>query len=303
MRPDIGGYLLVILAAFCYSTLGVFAKIAFREGMDVGSLLMTRFVMAAALLWGLVMASPRLRANALLPSGRRRGLFLWGFIGLAGQAALFFSALRYISASLAEVLLYTCPAFLAVILWVRGRRRPRPAILVAIALALIGTWLVAAPAGGTAPAIGIALGLGSGLWFASFVLALERASAGVQPIVSTTLVVTGAAAAYVLVVPLAFGFVPPPTRLAWLAVLGMVITATLLGFTFFVIGLRRTGSQVASVLSTFEPVGTLLLAAVVLGERFAPGQWMGTAFVLGAAFVLAVRPGPLGVVAGEAATD
>lgn len=301
MRPDFGGYLLVILAAFCYSTLGVFAKIALREGMDVGSLLMTRFIMAAALLWGLVMASPRLRRNALAPSGRRRWLFLWGLIGLAGQAALFFGALRHIPASLAEVLLYTCPAFLAIILWVKARRRPRAAILVAIALALFGTWLVAAPAGGSAPAIGIALGLGSGLWFASFVLALERASAGVQPIVSTTFVVTGAAAAYVLVVPLAFGFTPPPTRLAWGAVLGMVISATILGFTFFVVGLRRTGSQVASVLSTFEPVGTLLLAAVVLGERFAAGQWIGTAFVLGAAFVLAVRPGQAGALTGREA--
>jgi len=294
LRPDLGGYALVILSAFCYSTLGVFGKIALHEGMDVGSLLLTRFVMAAALLWGLVLASPRLRADVRAARGRRRWLFLWGITGLAGQAALFFSALRFIPASLAEVLLYTCPAFLAIILWIKARRRPRAAILVAIALSLVGTWLVAAPTGGTAPAIGVALGLGSGLWFASFVLALGRASTGVQSIVSTTFVVTGAAAAYVLVVPLAFGWTPPPTRLAWGAVLGMVITATIFGFAFFVIGLRRTGAQVASVLSTFEPVGTLLLAAVVLGERFAAGQWTGTVFVLGAAFVLAVRPGRAG---------
>jgi drug/metabolite transporter (DMT)-like permease len=300
-RPDLGGYALIILAAFCYSTLGVFAKIAYREGMDLGSLLLTRFVLAAALLWGLVLASPRLRADALAASGRRRWLFLWGIIGLAGQAALFFGALRFIPASLAEVLLYTCPAFLALILWVRTRRRPRAAILVAIALALLGTWLVAAPAGGSVPAVGVALGLGAGLWFASFVLALERATAGVQPIISTTFVVTGAAAAYLLVVPPALGWTPPPTGAAWGAVLGMVLTATLFGFTFFVIGMRRTGSQVASVLSTFEPVGTLLLAAVVLGERFAAGQWMGTVLVLGAAFVLAVRPGQVGAAAGAPA--
>jgi drug/metabolite transporter (DMT)-like permease len=225
--------------------------------------------------------------------GRKRWLFLWGFTGLAGQAALFFGALRLISASLAEVLLYTCPAFLALILWVRTRIRPRPAILAAIALALGGTWLVAAPAG-DASASGVALGLGAGLWFASWLLALERASAGVPSIVATTFVVTGTAAAYLLVVPAAGLFAPPPTATAWGAVLGMVLFATLLGFTFFVVGMRRTGPQVAAVLSTFEPVGTLLLAAVVLGERFAPGQWLGTVFVLGAAFVLAVRPGVTG---------
>jgi drug/metabolite transporter (DMT)-like permease len=290
-RADLGGYALVILAAFCYSTLAVFAKIAFREGMDAGSLLLSRFVLAAAILWALVLASPRLRTAALVPTGRRRWLFLWGMIGLAGQAALFFAALRLIPANLAEVLLYTCPAFLAIILWIRTRRRPRPAILAAISLALVGTWLVAAPAGDTVPAAGLALGLATGLWFASWVLALERASAGVQPIVSTTLVVTGTATTYGLIVPAVFGFAPPPTAAAWFAVAGMVIAATLLGFTFFVVGIRRTGSQVAAILSTLEPVGTLVLAAVVLGERFAAGQWLGAALVLGAAFVLAVRPG------------
>ena len=309
-HPDLGGYALVILAAFCYSTLAVFAKIAFREGMHPASLLLCRFVLAAAILWTLVLASPRLRSAALQPSGRRRWLFLWGLVGLAGQAALFFSALRLIPANLAEVLLYTCPAFLAIILWVGTRRRPRPAILGAVALALAGTWLVAAPASGSVPAAGLLLGLATGLWFASWVLALERASKGVPPIVSTTYVVSGTATTYLLVVPAAFGFAPPATPVAWLAVTGMVVSATLLGFTFFVVGMRRTGSQVAAILSTFEPVGTLVLAAVVLGERFAAQQWLGAALVLGAAFVLAVRPGavsaaavPPGTMAAGAASD
>src|SRR5262245_49690204 len=227
--------------------------------MSLTSLLALRFGLAALLLWMLVVASPLLRTAVRETRGRWAGLFLWGFIGLAGQAALFFGALRFITASLAEVLLYTCPAFLALVLWVRARRRPPPAVMASIALALLGTWMVAAPATGAASLSGVLLGLGAGAWFAGFVLALANASAGVHPIVSTTWVVTGSAAAYLCVALLAGGFALPQGPSAWFAVLGMVLTATVCGFTLFVVGLRRTGPQVASVLSTFEPVGTLFL--------------------------------------------
>jgi drug/metabolite transporter (DMT)-like permease len=66
----------------------------------------------------------------------------------------------------------------------------------------------------------------------------------------------------------------------------MVASATLCGFFLFVAGMKRTGPQVAAILSTFEPLGTLVLAVVFLGERLRPGQWIGAALILVAAVVL-----------------
>ena len=77
------------------------------------------------------------------------------------------------------------------------------------------------------------------------------------------------------------------TAAAWGNVLGMVLSATVFGFVLFVAGLKRVGPQVTSVLSTFEPLGTLMLAAVILGEKLATMQWLGAALIIGAAFVLA----------------
>ncbi len=57
------------------------------------------------------------------------------------------------------------------------------------------------------------------------------------------------------------------------------------------VGLKRVGPEVAAILSTFEPLGTLVLAFVILGERLAPLQWFGAALIIGAAFVLARTEG------------
>jgi drug/metabolite transporter (DMT)-like permease len=45
-----------------------------------------------------------------------------------------------------------------------------------------------------------------------------------------------------------------------------VARPTILGFVLFVVGLRRVGPQVAAILSTFEPVGTIVLAMILLGS-------------------------------------
>jgi drug/metabolite transporter (DMT)-like permease len=285
-RIDRAGFALVIISAFCYSTLGILGKVALGEGLGVPSLLATRFVIAAGLLWSIVLLSRELRAASAAAGSRRMPLLLWGSFGFAGQSALFFGALRFIPASLAEVLLYTCPAFLALIVWARTRRRPRTPVLIALPPALVGTWLAASPEAAGAPRAGVLLALAAGLWYAVFLLVLDRVTPGVPSILSTAYILLGAAISFVLALPFTGGYAPPATPAAWAAVLGMVASATLCGFFLFVAGMKRTGPQVAAILSTFEPLGTLVLAVVFLGERLRPGQWIGAALILVAAVVL-----------------
>jgi len=57
-------------------------------------------------------------------------------------------------------------------------------------------------------------------------------------------------------------------------------------FTFLA-GLQRLGASRSSILSTLEPVVTLLLAAVCLGEALLPLQLAGGAMILVAAALVA----------------
>ena len=292
-RFDSIGFTFIIVSALCYSSLGILGKIAFSEGLPLLSLLSTRFSLATLCLWSYIALAPELR-RSLRELGWRRllGIFLWGIFGFAAQSTLFFSALQRISASLTVLLLYTCPAFMALILWVMTRRRPTPSRLLSIVLALAGTWLCTGRIGGGVDAVGVGLGVFTGFWFAAFLIGLHRLSAGVPAVISGGLIVAGAALAFDLASVISGGYVAPPTPRAWGAVLGMVGLATIIGFVLLVIGMRRIGPQSTSILSTFEPLGALLLAAVILEERLHGQQWAGAALIVAAAFALAALPGP-----------
>ena len=287
--PDLGGFALVIGSAFCYSTLSIFGKVALGLGLPILPLLATRFTIGALILWAwTLLTREHRRALGGVSRGRKLGLFVWGMVGFAGQSALFFLALRRIPASLTEVLLYTCPAFLALMLWAITRRRPRSSRLAAIALAMAGTWLCAGPIGGAVDGRGAALAIVSGFWYAAFLIWMHRLTPGIPGAVSGAYIISGAAFAFASASLLrGGGFLWPKTPAAWGSVLGIVLSATVFGFVLFVAGLKRVGPQVTSVLSTFEPLGTLMLAAALLGEKLAAMQWLGATLIIGAAFVLA----------------
>jgi len=282
------GLLLVIVSALCYSALGILAKVAYAEGLALRSMLAIRFTLGAGLLWGWVLIHPELRrAVVSLPRARLTRLLLWGIFGFGTQSALFFSSLKLIPASLAQVLLYTCPAFVAIILWLTSGIRPGTKRLLAIGLALAGTALCAGPIRGALEARGVALAVLTGLWYAMFTLRLDRLTPGIPAVVSGACIISGAALLFDLAAIPGGGFAFPSTSTGWGAVIGMVLSATVFGFVLYVTGLKRVGAQSASILSTFEPLGALLLAGILLGERLSAGQWMGAGMIIGAAFVLA----------------
>jgi drug/metabolite transporter (DMT)-like permease len=73
----------------------------------------------------------------------------------------------------------------------------------------------------------------------------------------------------------------------WLAAIAVVSTVGAVGLLFA--GIRRVGPTAASILSTTEPLVTVLLAFLAFGESLGAVQLVGGAFVLAAAAVLSAR--------------
>jgi drug/metabolite transporter (DMT)-like permease len=105
----------------------------------------------------------------------------------------------------------------------------------------------------------------------------------VRPQVLATLVSTGAAVT-LLAGSTALGEFRPGALSAagwgWLACLAVV--STVAAISLFFAGLERVGPTMASILSTVEPLVTVLLAFLVFGERLGAIQLLGGALVLAA---------------------
>ena len=115
------------------------------------------------------------------------------------------------------------------------------------------------------------------------------------PLVLSALVCTGAATTLTLAAAvggsLHLGDVSA-TGYGWLA--GIAVVSTVGAVGLFFAGLRRVGPTTASILSTAEPLTTVVLAYLAFGESLSPVQLTGGALVLGAVLLLSAPQGARG---------
>jgi drug/metabolite transporter (DMT)-like permease len=140
---------------------------------------------------------------------------------------------------------------------------------------------------GRDPAAGAIFGILTGLAYAGFILVLRQSSADRRPPAGPLLDVTLAAAATTLAGGLLIGdvdVVPTWPGHAWLVTLAL--TSQILGWLMISVSLPRLPAAVASMLLTIQPIGSVVLAAIIFGE--APSALQITGVVALLAGILAV---------------
>jgi drug/metabolite transporter (DMT)-like permease len=281
---------LCTISAAGFSTLAILAKLAYTEGLSLPGILWLRFGGAALILLLFLLLR---RVRFIFSFRRTVVLFLLGAVGYAVQASLYVGSLQRIPASLAALLLYSYPVFVALLAWAINRRRPTRLEVSAMALALVGVVLTMAPGQeiGRADALGLALVLTSAVWYAGYITASDRVITRAGSLVSTAWITLGAFFTF-SVAGTVTGSLPArlsPTAIWVMA--AMVLFSTVLPIGTFLAGLTRVGPTAAALLSTLEPVFTTLLAAAVLGEALTSGQMAGGALVLAAVVLLNLPAG------------
>jgi drug/metabolite transporter (DMT)-like permease len=279
------GLALILVSAASFGATPIFARLAYAAGTDTFTLLALRFGIAAVCL-----AAFQAARRVALPRGRLLvGLLLLGAIGRAGQALTYFVALTLIPAALVALLLYLYPAIVTLLAALLLKERLTRLKAVAVIVALAGTALTIGPAAGGTP-LGIALGVATAGIYAVYIVASSRVTPRAGVLASSTVITVATATVY-LGIAAAHGATFPRTTLGWAAVLGLALVSTVLGTITFFAGLQRVGPTAASTLSTFEPVVTVVLAALVLGETIAPVQLAGGVLILAAVVTLARSKG------------
>lgn len=286
------GTLLILASGACYGAMAMFGKFAYEHGATVGTVLAARFAIAAVLFWLIVLAGRGARAQVRSLTRRDLALgLLLGAVGFALQASGYFGALARMDASLLTLFLYTFPAMVAIAAVLLGRERFDGRRAAALVLALGGLGLVVAGTGlGRLDPLGVALSLGAAVVYCVYILSSEPIAGRVRPDVLAALVCSGAAVSLAAGAAALGDLRPGALDLAgwgWIGCIAVVSTVAAIGL--FLAGLRRVGPTSASILSTAEPVVTVVLAVVVFGEQLGPFQVLGGALVVSAVFALHAR--------------
>jgi drug/metabolite transporter (DMT)-like permease len=278
---------MVLGSATAFGTLGIFAKLAYASGLGTEQLLAIRFLLAAIAMVVLAMVlgqNPiRLRRRQLL------ALLALGAIVYTAQSLTYFIALRSLPASLAVLIAYIYPSLVVVAGWLFLRRSVSSWHWLALAASFAGVALLV---GGANFQLTWALvfAIVSPTIYTAYILIGERVMSSVPAVAASAVIFTGAAVAFCVLALLNHELAPPGNASGWAVVVGIALVPTMLAISLFLAGLPRVGAARAALLSTWEPVVTVVLAAVILGDRLSIVQVIGGALVILAVVVVqAVR--------------
>lgn len=273
---------LILLSALGFGSMALFAKFAYAAGTTPSMLLALRFALAAALLAPVVF----MRRLHLPRGGALAGFLLMGALYTA-QSQSYFSALMYASSGLVALLLYVYPVLVTLLVlafgWERLDKRTAGFLALAIAgmVVMLGDNLHGQP-------LGVLLGLAAAGIYAVYILIGGRVSSSTDPL-AATLVIMSVAAVGNGALAIADGGGLPRGWGAWAAIAAIALFSVV-AIACFLAGIKVIGASQASIISTAEPVITLCLGVVLLGESLSTGQLGGGAMVLAAVVLLAQRP-------------
>ena len=295
-RTRLTGVALVVISAIAFGSGGLFARPVYDAGVDWLTLMAWRFGIAAALAWAVLLARPGTRRA--LRAIRRRTLLV--SIGLGAwyitNTATYYAGITTVPLGLAALIIYIYPPVVAVLALRLGRPLEGRRAWSALAIAVLG---VALAVGGidtaTAPPLdGLLLIIAAPLFYSVWIIMAARHS-GERSDRTGSEADDGAAASAIgavmlsttailyWVANLAIGHPVLPADIpgeAWPGIVAVAVVAGFVSVQAFYAGTQRVGAAQASLLSTVEPLWTIVAAALIFGERLQPVQLAGGALIL-----------------------
>ena len=275
------GYLLVLVSVTCFGAMALLARIAYAAGVDTYSLLALRFLIATAVMLGIVW----LGRPARFPRGTAlRRYILMGSV-YAAMAWAYFDALHYAASATVALVLYAAPILVALI--AAALRIDRFGLAELLALAISTTGLVLGLGGTLQGSLtGFAIAFIAAFFYAVYIVIGSSVGTDADPApdpIATASIVLATAGIIFAGISLGSGPHLPHTPGAWAAVICIAVFSTALAIAALNAGILRLGPTLASVLASVEPVVTVTLGILFLDEHPGPRTLLGGLLIIGAA--------------------
>jgi drug/metabolite transporter (DMT)-like permease len=276
-----------VLGALAIAFSGILVKAANVEPATAAV-----FRCAYALPFLLVLAIAERRTFGPRPSSQVLLAWLAG-IFFAIDLELYHHTIRLVGAGLATVRGNTQVVFVAILALLLLHEKMPLRTALAIPVVLVGVALISGIGGGAYgdnPQLGVLVGLATGLSYAGFLLILRHGNADLRrpagPLFDATLSATLAS----LVIGLLLGelnLVPSWPAHGYLVALA--ISSQVVGWLLISVSLPRVPAALTSVVLTLQPVGSVVLAMLLVAETPSPVQLLGATAILAGLLLATVR--------------
>lgn len=283
------GILLGIIAAAFWGISGTIGQFLFQQrGINVEWLITLRLLLSGV---GLLILAKSTKNNILEIWNNRKDtiqLFIFSIIGMVGVQYTYFAAIKHSNAATATVLQFAGPIFIAIYLALKYKKMPKKLELLAILLAVTGTFLLVTRGNfNTLSISGIALffGIASAITLAIYTLQPKALLAKYN---SALVVGWG-----MFIGGIVFSFVKAPWQVegdwdlkTFLGVAFIIIFGTLIAFYAYLNAVKIIGGQKTSLLASAEPLVAVILSVIWLNTPFSVIEWIGSLCIISTVFLL-----------------
>ncbi len=219
-------------------------------------------------------------------------LILFSIFGMLPAQYTFFAAIKYSNAATATVLQYTGPVIILIYLAILQKKMPSKLELAAVFFALFGTFLLAT--NGNIKTLSISpralfWGIASAFSMAFYTLQPRRLleTQDSPCIIGWGMVIGGFLLSFRYPILPFTGIIDLTSVIS----LSFILTfGTILGFCFYLLGVKNIGATKASLFASMEPLSSAFVSIVWLKEKFTFIDLTGFAFIIMTIFLLSVKP-------------
>ncbi|OTA25715.1 EamA family transporter [Alloscardovia macacae] len=292
MSKSLMGSLMVLSAGIAWGISGVSGQYLLEHGVSVQMLTSLRLLIAGAVLLSIVIVKrPESIRTALSTRSFLKGILLFSIFGLMANQFTYLKAIENTNAGTATVLQYLTPIIVLAYMSMKNRVPPALLEILATILAIVGTYLLATHGNLTSLAVtpaGLVWGIMSAFTYAAYIIlpvALIRKWGSLLTIglamfmagINFSLASGVWQYPFILDVPLAVAY------------FGIIGVGTIFAYTFFLKGTALVGAVQGSLLSSVEPVASVILTAALFGTTFYPADLLGMALILISALSISLK--------------
>jgi drug/metabolite transporter (DMT)-like permease len=281
MRKNISqhtGSLCVIISGILFGFLGYFGMNVINQGrFSVFNMLFWRFFLSSVVLSLVIGVSykglkPQLKEIIYA--------FLAGALFYSIASFFYFEASKYIGTGLAISIFFSYPAIVGLLDWYFYDVRVDKRYYVSLLMVFLGIIFIIDKMKIEFDLQGILFSVLSALFYAIYIISRKKKANTIHPFLSSFFVSIGASLTFLVINIIQNTlFIPIPYEL-WIDILGVSIICTALPILMLLIGLKYITPLKASIISVLEPVFTITVGVLLLGETLYWNQLLGVSIII-----------------------
>ncbi|WP_298846228.1 DMT family transporter [Clostridium sp.] len=272
------GILYIILSASAFGIMPILAKLSYRGGSNTYSTLFLRFLFAA------IMLLYYLKTKGISMKLTKKQAILIIIIGVFGftlATSSLYLSYNYISVGMSSMIFYIYPSIVTILAYVVYKEKIYSRKTISLIISLMGIYILIDKASVSFNIKGIILALIAAVLYSLYVLgASHKEFKSINSYVLTFYISCASAIVMFIAAKSTNNFNIHISFYALVAILLIAFISTVVALMAFLEGVRLIGPSKASILSTIEPIVSLILGIIILGEPISSRIIIGSIMIV-----------------------